>query len=83
MKTKAIFYHAGCPVCVDAERVLAMSLDPAKFEVEVIHLGEAKNRLKEAETAARLWRAVLIPTDRKAKRTLLGPFHLAGHRERR
>ena len=20
MKTKAIFYHAGCPVCVDAEQ---------------------------------------------------------------
>lgn len=51
MKQKAIFYHAGCPVCVDAERMLAMSLDPAKFEVEIVHLGEAKNRLKEAETA--------------------------------
>ncbi len=27
MKTKATFYHAGCPVCVDAEKRLAFALD--------------------------------------------------------
>jgi hypothetical protein len=49
MKTKALFYHAGCPVCVDAERQIATALDPARFEVEVVHLGESKSRISEAE----------------------------------
>lgn len=49
MKTKAIFYHAGCPVCIDAEHKLAASLDPQKFSIEVVHLGTSKNRVAEAE----------------------------------
>ena len=28
MTRKAVFYHAGCPICVDAERRFAESLDP-------------------------------------------------------
>ncbi|WP_266157371.1 hypothetical protein [Dyella silvatica] len=48
---KATFYHAGCPVCLDAERELAFSLDPQRFEVEVVHLGEQKDRLAEAQRA--------------------------------
>ena len=51
MKTKAIFYHAGCPVCVAAEHHVATALDPAKYRVELVHLGVDKSRLKEAETA--------------------------------
>ncbi len=51
MKSKAVFYHAGCPVCVAAERNLAVALDPARFDVEIVHLGENKSRLREAETA--------------------------------
>jgi len=51
MKTKAQFYHAGCPVCIDAERNVAMAIDPAKYEVEVVHLGQNKARLKEADAA--------------------------------
>lgn len=51
MSEKAIFYHAGCPVCVDAERQLAENLDPRKFEVEIVHLGEDKGRIAEAERA--------------------------------
>lgn len=51
MKSKAIFYHAGCPVCVDAEHGLALSLDTAKYDVEVVHLGEDRQRVKEAQTA--------------------------------
>lgn len=49
MKTNAVFYHAGCPVCVSAERALAHSLDPNRYNVEVVHLGEQKSRLAEAE----------------------------------
>lgn len=51
MKTKATFYHAGCPVCTDAEQSLATALDPQRFEVEIVHLGEAKQRVAEAEQA--------------------------------
>jgi glutaredoxin len=51
MKTRALFYHAGCPVCVAAEQNLAAALDPARFEVEVVHLGQYKHRVAEAERA--------------------------------
>lgn len=49
--TKAIFYHAGCPVCVEAEHSVAAALDPGRFDVEIVHLGEAKSRVAEAEAA--------------------------------
>ncbi len=49
MKTKAIFYHAGCPVCVAAETGVVTALDPARYDVEVVHLGQAKSRVPEAE----------------------------------
>ncbi len=51
MSKKATFYHAGCPVCVLAEKTVAEGLDRAQFEVEVVHLGESKNRIAEAESA--------------------------------
>ena len=51
MKTKAVFYHAGCPVCVATEQNVAAALDPARFDVEIVHLGQAKNRVGEAERA--------------------------------
>jgi glutaredoxin len=51
MKTKATFYHAGCNVCVDAERQLATALDPARYDTEIVHLGEQRTRLAEAEAA--------------------------------
>ncbi|CAD5107325.1 thioredoxin family protein [Zestomonas carbonaria] len=51
MKSTALFYHAGCPVCVDAERQVAQALDPARFQVEIVHLGEAPARVAEAESA--------------------------------
>lgn len=51
MKSKATFYHAGCPVCVAAERNVAAALDPQRFEVEIVHLGEQKSRVAEAERA--------------------------------
>lgn len=49
MKSKATFYHAGCPVCVEAEQSVAAALDPSRFDVEVVHLGNDKNRIAEAE----------------------------------
>jgi glutaredoxin len=51
MARKATFYHAGCPVCADAETAFAHALDPQAFDVEVVHLGKDKARLAEAEAA--------------------------------
>jgi len=51
MKSKAIFYHAGCPVCVAAEQGVAVALDPARYDVEIVHLGQARSRVPEAEKA--------------------------------
>jgi hypothetical protein len=45
--SKAKFYHAGCPVCVTAEQEILSLI--GEQGVEVIHLGENKNRLAEAE----------------------------------
>ncbi len=47
---QATFYHAGCPVCVAAEQQVAQALDPARYQVEVVHLGEARDRIAEAES---------------------------------
>ena len=49
MKTKATFYHAGCPVCVAAETSVADALDRERFDLEIVHLGESKSRVAEAE----------------------------------
>ncbi len=49
MKPSATFYHAGCPVCVAAEQQLADAIDPARFDIEIVHLGEASSRIPEAE----------------------------------
>ncbi len=51
MKEKAVFYHAGCPVCIAAEQQVARALDPQRFEVEIVHLGQEKARITEAEAA--------------------------------
>ncbi len=49
--SKAIFYHAGCPVCVSAEQQVVEALDTKRYEVEVVHLGEDSSRINEAEAA--------------------------------
>lgn len=48
---RAVFYHAGCPVCVDAEQQLLSALDSSQFQVSVVHLGENKERIADAELA--------------------------------
>lgn len=49
MSTSATFYHAGCPVCVSAEQQFVAALDPQRYRVEIVHLGEARDRVAEAE----------------------------------
>jgi glutaredoxin len=51
MKQRAVFYHAGCPVCVTAEQSLVGALDRSRFDVEVVHLGDDRRRLAEAKQA--------------------------------
>jgi glutaredoxin len=46
-----IFYHAGCPVCESAEQQVARAFDPARYDVEIVHLAEQKSRLSDAKAA--------------------------------
>ncbi|MGB5821894.1 MAG: thioredoxin family protein [Saonia sp.] len=48
---KVTFYHAGCPVCVNAEQELLQIVDTSKVAVEVIHLGERKDFIARAENS--------------------------------
>ena len=45
--SKSIFYHAGCPVCVSAEQEIVELI--GSEHVEIVHLGENKSRITEAE----------------------------------
>ena len=47
--SKTIFYHAGCPVCVSAEHDILGLI--GEENVEVVHLGNDKARISEAENA--------------------------------
>ena len=51
MKTKAVFYHAGCPVCVAAEQNVAAALDPAEAGLMQAVAGQFGAALARGETA--------------------------------
>ncbi len=46
---KAVFYHAGCEVCVDAEKMVLDYLDESKVDLEIVHFGDDASRVSEAE----------------------------------
>lgn len=46
---KSIFYHAGCPVCISAEHDIVNLI--GADNVEVVHIGEERTRITEAENA--------------------------------
>ncbi|MDC8001601.1 thioredoxin family protein [Aequorivita todarodis] len=46
---KSVFYHAGCPVCISAEHEILELMDPST--IEVVHLGEEKSKIQQAENA--------------------------------
>ena len=46
---KTVFYHAGCPVCVSAEHDIINLI--GADNVEVVHIGETRDRIEEAEKA--------------------------------
>lgn len=47
--SKSIFYHAGCPVCISAEHDIINLI--GSENVEIVHFGEDKSRISEAEKA--------------------------------
>ncbi|WP_366183696.1 thioredoxin family protein [Flavobacterium ovatum] len=47
--SKSVFYHAGCPVCVSAEQDVIDLI--GQNNVQIIHLGEDKSKINEAEKA--------------------------------
>lgn len=47
--TKSVFYHAGCPVCISAEHDIVNLI--GANNVEVVNIGEDRNRISEAENA--------------------------------
>lgn len=46
---KVVFYHAGCPVCRAAEDAVLELIDKSRYDVEVVHLAQSRERIKEAE----------------------------------
>lgn len=46
---KSIFYHAGCPVCISAEHDIVSLI--GSENVEIIHLGDDKSKIEDAEKA--------------------------------
>lgn len=46
---QVLFFHAGCPVCLTAEQQIVHALDPARYAVEIVHLGAQKARIDEAQ----------------------------------
>jgi len=52
MTSKAVFYHAGCPVCVSAEQQVLDIIDRGKVQLEIVHFGQGgQDRIAEAEQA--------------------------------
>ncbi len=47
--SKSIFYHAGCPVCISAEQDIVNLIGAEN--VEIVHIGEDKSKISEAENA--------------------------------
>ncbi|MDY0089885.1 MAG: thioredoxin family protein [Flavobacteriaceae bacterium] len=47
--SKSVFYHAGCPVCVSAEHDIIGLI--GSNNIEVVHIGENRSRIAEAEKA--------------------------------
>ncbi|WP_299439642.1 thioredoxin family protein [uncultured Aquimarina sp.] len=47
--SKSIFYHAGCPICVNAEQDIVNLIGASN--VDIIHLGEKQSLINNAKNA--------------------------------
>ncbi len=45
---KAVFYHAGCPVCVTAEDMVTQAIDPNKYSLEIVHFAQKPDQIAAA-----------------------------------
>jgi glutaredoxin len=68
MKSKATFYHAGCPVCLTAEQNIAQAIDLNRYELEIVHLGDRKEKIAIAKAQGVQSVPALVLNDR--------PFHI-------
>lgn len=50
--SKTVFYHAGCAVCVAAEQQFVTALNPAQYQVEMVHLGTDNCRFEDFNECA-------------------------------
>ena len=58
---KSIFYHTRCPICVSAEHDIVNLI--GADNVEIVHIGNDRNRIAEAEKAGvKSVPALLTPT---------------------
>ncbi len=48
---KAVFYHARCPVCLEAEGMVAQAIDRQQYDLDVVPLAPHPDRIAEAEGA--------------------------------
>lgn len=49
--SNAIFYHAGCPVCLGAEQLVLNIVNQDQYPLEIVQLLEQPKRIAEAEAA--------------------------------
>lgn len=49
--SNAIFYHAGCPVCLGAEQLVLNIINQDQYPLEIVQLLEQPQRIAEAEAA--------------------------------
>ncbi|MCK9609266.1 MAG: thioredoxin family protein [Methylomonas sp.] len=61
--SNAVFYHAGCPVCLGAEQMLVDALDQNKYTLESVHLGTHPNRIEAAEASGVISVPALVMDD--------------------
>jgi len=47
--SKITYYHAGCPVCMEAERIVVSELQK-NAEVTIVNLGEDKASIADAKS---------------------------------
>ena len=47
--SEVLSFHAGCPVRISAEQQFIQALDATRCSVKVVHLGEQKDRIAQAE----------------------------------
>ncbi|HYD61188.1 MAG TPA: hypothetical protein VEC35_12565 [Noviherbaspirillum sp.] len=51
MKSKAVFYHDGCNLCLGMAAIFGTALNPGLYDTEVVDLSRFPERMEEAGKA--------------------------------